>query len=68
MNGTMEPNRVVQGTTLVQINAGQRVTRVHDATLESRYRGTTEGGTPCTLVSPALLKRQWRFSVKIHTF
>jgi len=31
------------------------------------YRGT-EGGTPCTLVSPALLKRQWRFSVKIHTF
>jgi hypothetical protein len=36
MAGIMEPNAVVQGTTLVQINAGQRVTRGHDATLESR--------------------------------
>jgi hypothetical protein len=26
MAGMMEPNVVVQGTTLVQINAGQRVT------------------------------------------
>jgi len=32
----MEPNAVVQGDTLVKINAGQRVTWGDDARLESR--------------------------------
>jgi hypothetical protein len=36
--------------------------------LEKEYIVVPEGGTPCTLVSPALLKRQWRFSIKIYTF
>jgi hypothetical protein len=31
MAGIMEPNAVAQGTTLVQLNAGQRVSRGHDA-------------------------------------